>query len=166
MSEPAQPVSDVAASILADAAALDAGQAIKPGAPAAPAAVEVDSAELARIAAGQLVDMVAPVVLPLVAWRFGEPLAKAYGPQQLGAIAAALAAVAVKRGWQLDGLVDSAPELMLASAVIGPVVPFALARMQQARAGEVEQLAPAAPAAAVEVTSPAPAPGGSGFDGR
>lgn len=142
--------------IEADAAALDAGQAAAPG---APAPIEADPQQLAQAASQQLVSMAAPLLLPLVALKWGKALADAYGPHQQAAIAAALAAVAVKRGWQLDGLVDTLPEVALCAALVGPALPFALAEAQR-RQAEADGAPASRPA-----ELPAP-PGGSGFDAR
>jgi hypothetical protein len=158
MDAPASAVSDAAASILADAAALEAGAVAAPGQPAAP---EIDPEQLAGQAAADAVNMVAALVLPLVAFRFGPAVAAAYGRAELGAIGKALAALAVKRRWRLDQL-DKLPELALAAALAGPALPFALAELQRRQAGGDRPKPETAPA---ELPQAAPAPASSaGWD--
>jgi hypothetical protein len=152
---------DELASLAEQAEAVDTGRRGVPP-PAAPDESAVASAE-----AGELVEFVGLLALPLLPVllpRIGEQLAAAYGPEQRQAIAQALAALAVKRGWSIgDAVGRYGPELALAAALAGPALPIVLADAKARKAPR----APAAPAPATEIehragelqADPNPAPG-------
>lgn len=86
--------------------------------------VDVDEGAAVRDEAGQVLELVASIVLPFVAHRWGREVADLYGKQQRQTIADALAAVAEKRGWSVGGVMGKwGPEIALASALVAPVLP-------------------------------------------
>ncbi len=113
-----------------------------------PAGPEVDTAAAAQAAhaaalqsqAADVVDIAAAIVLPFVPERY----AVRYGPPQLEAIGKALGRLAVARGWDVGAVVESfGPELMLAAALLGPVLPVLQEDRKRAKeADESHQLTP------------------------
>lgn len=99
-------------------------------APADPAQQAQAGAAVAEAEAAQLVEVLAALALPLVAWKWGQHVADLYGPAQQATIGRALAGVAVKHGWTIGGAMQAfGPELALAAALAGPVLPLMLANM-------------------------------------
>lgn len=141
------------AALAADAAALE-------GAAAPPA---IDPASQAQAEARELVQVLASLALPFVAWKWGEDLAAVYGLREQERIADALGQVAHKRGWSIAGAVGEwGPELALVAALAGPALPVLMARAKDGKhkAGSPDE--PAAPAA----PRGEPAPAEPDTDGR
>lgn len=117
-----------------------------------------------RGACRELVEAVASVALPLVAWRWGAEVADLYGPRELARIGDALGDVAQKRGWHLEDLLAGyGPELALAAALAGPALPLIVARAKAARAAQDAAAEPAA--TPPPVATPAPRPPVTPHDG-
>lgn len=143
--------------LAADAAALDTGR--RGPAPAPPDPAQVAGDEAAELV--ELVGMLALPMLPVVLPRIGDRLADAYGPDQRAAIARALGALAVKRGWSISDAVGRyGPELALLAALAGPALPILLAdaRERKGKAAPVDLVRQAAgPIDGDQVPDPAPA---------
>jgi hypothetical protein len=142
--------------LAAEAAALDNGRRGPAPAPADPAQVAGDeAAELVELV-GALALPLLPVVLP----KIGAQLHAAYGPDQRAAIARALAAVAVKRGWSIgEAFGRYGPELALLAALAGPALPILLAdaRARKAPAPAADPVRQAETIEGDPVPDPAPA---------
>lgn len=115
------------AALAVDAAGLELGA--QPGAAMAP-----DPAAQAQAEARELVQVVASLALPVLAWKWGDDLAAVYGPREQDRIADALGQVAHKRGWSISGAVGEwGPELALVAALAGPALPVLMARAKAAK---------------------------------
>lgn len=138
--------------LLTEARNIDAGNrpTVAPPSPGQVAAAELDAA---TTEAREVVELVASLALPLVAWKWGAEAAQVYGKAEREAIAQALGKVAHKRGWSIAGTMESfGPELGLAAALVGPALPLLLGKMQAAREAAAPAPAPApAPAEAGEL---------------
>jgi hypothetical protein len=102
------------------------------------AAVSTAAAE-----ARELMGLVGAIVVPLLPERYG----KCYGPAELERIGDALGAVAHKRGWSVGGVLGAwGPEIALAAACAGPILPVILAdakkRREEAASGPAGPVAP------------------------
>lgn len=148
---PANVESDDLAALLAQAEAIEGGQAAPGGAGQAVAPVAAHEREAWVNLAGFALSLGLPL---LAAWR-GEKWAAAYGERERAAIGAALADLAHARGWTAGEVMGEAgPWLAFGGAVLGPVLPLILAEASQAR-----RTVDAAPVVRkVEPDKPAPAP--------
>lgn len=125
------PAADGFADLLSDAQSIEAGG--KPGEAPPNAALDAGpDASQTTAEAREVVELVASLALPFVAYKWGADIAALYNRPALDRIGGALGAVAVKRGWSLEtAMAGWGPEIALAAALVGPALPALMKRMQE-----------------------------------